>query len=171
MRIGSAHPSNPRTRSVGRATPHAEADIRSYDFPAALDLGGAGTDGRRVRSGIGLGERKGPDQAAGDQLGEEALPLLRGAVLEQPRHHDRVLDRYDRGKRTVRSGDLDQRERIGYVIARRAAIFLGGNHAEQAIWPSGSNSSVGYPPSASKWADWGRMHICANLRVELAKNC
>ncbi|WP_419914323.1 TipAS antibiotic-recognition domain-containing protein [Hoeflea sp.] len=30
MRIGSAHPSNPRTCSVGRATSPVETDIRSY---------------------------------------------------------------------------------------------------------------------------------------------
>lgn len=36
MRIGSARPSNPRTRSVGRATSPTEADIRSYlDFAEA----------------------------------------------------------------------------------------------------------------------------------------
>ena len=36
MRIGSARPSNPRTRSVGRATSPTEADIRSY--PKSPDL-------------------------------------------------------------------------------------------------------------------------------------
>ena len=37
MRIGSAAPSNPRRRSVGRAAP-AQADIRSYDLHVAAAL-------------------------------------------------------------------------------------------------------------------------------------
>lgn len=44
MRIGSVRPSNPRTRSVGRATSSAEADMRSYApatwRPAIRDAGG-----------------------------------------------------------------------------------------------------------------------------------
>ena len=46
MRIGSASPSNPRTRSLGRATSPCRADIRSYYWTAVYpyDLAGAYTN-------------------------------------------------------------------------------------------------------------------------------
>lgn len=58
MRIGSARPSNPRTRSVGRATSAAEADIRSYEAPALRQVGHRITGDRTrqsSRSGKGGG--------------------------------------------------------------------------------------------------------------------
>lgn len=38
VRIGSARPSDPRTRSVGRATSPTEADVRSYPTLKPQDM-------------------------------------------------------------------------------------------------------------------------------------
>src|SRR3712207_2476836 len=63
VRIGSAIPSNPRGRSVGRATSTSEADIRSYDYY----LRGTASLHRGTREAV-----------------NEALPLFHKAIQIDP---------------------------------------------------------------------------------------
>ena len=106
-RIGHRHDH----RHIGGRSCGDERLVAVEDVLVAVP-GGPGTDGRRVRSGVGLGEVDAAQPLAAGELGEVAALLLVGARLLD-RHGDRrVVRRHHVADAAIGCGDLLDGQRV-----------------------------------------------------------
>ncbi len=96
-----------------------------------------GGDAGEVGSGAGLGHRDRRDQLARRDPGQPSVGLLVGAVLDEVRRGDVVVEgQAEAGAADARRGELLADDRVEPEVVRpAAAVLLGDRHPEEPVLP------------------------------------
>ena len=117
-------------RHQSRAQPVGNPHLLAGDQVLVALSHGTRADRLHVRAALRLGHREGAAQLAGRHPGQEALPLLLGAVADDHVGDDEVrVD--DAGDAHPSARQLADRERVGGQVESQAAVLLGDGEAEQ----------------------------------------
>ena len=122
----------------------AGPDLAAVDAPVRAVTYRPGAHGREVRAGVGLAQPDAPAGPSRDDVGDEPLLLLGGAVLRERRADLAIADprRGDRcAGRDQRLGDDEPLEAGASV----AAVLDGQGHAEPSVCPELERELPGVP--------------------------
>ena len=111
--------------------------LRAVDDVLVAVTDRRGGDAGEVGAGAGFGHRDGGDQVAGGDAGHPAFGLLVGAVLDEVRRADVVVE----GEAEAGAADAGRVELLAEdgveaeVVGAAAAVLLGDRHADEAVLP------------------------------------